>query len=212
MIRSCIPTQIRILADNEVSVIMSTADVIDQDNYSLDPRGCDLTRYAKNPVILWSHNVYSPIGQASNIVVGNSDIRANITFAPTGISPKADEVHGLVRAGIVRGTSVGFDVHESEPVDPKKPFGPRRATRWELLECSFVAIPADTGAMVTARNRRNVGLRAMGNYRSGEIWRSWEGDAEYARRVMMAGAAAASFGNDLSFAARQADKARLLRR
>ena len=65
---------------------------------------------------------------------------ARALFRPTGISPKADEVRGLVKNGIVSGVSVGFDVLDGEPLDPKQPHGGQRFTKWELLECSFCSV------------------------------------------------------------------------
>ncbi len=150
MIRAAVPAQLNALSDDEVEVVLSTA-ALARDGHILEPTGCDLTNYRANPVVLWQHNPDQPVGRATDVVVEGDRIRARITFAPAGISAKADEVRGLVKTGIVSGISVGFDVLDGTPLDPKKPRGGQRFTRWELLECSFCSVPVDPGAAVTAR-------------------------------------------------------------
>ena len=150
MIRAAVPAQMAALGDNEVEVVISTA-ALARDGHILEPTGCDLTNYRANPVVLWQHNPDQPVGRATDLVVEGDRIRARITFAPAGVSAKADEVRGLVKNGIVSGISVGFDVLDATPLDPKKPRGGQRFTRWELLECSFCSVPVDPGAAVTAR-------------------------------------------------------------
>jgi HK97 family phage prohead protease len=148
--RAAVSAQIKELGENEVEVIISTS-AIARDGHILEPAGCDLTNYRANPIVLWQHNPDTPVGRAADLMVDGDRIRARILFAPAGVSPKADEVRGLVKTGIVSGVSVGFDVLDSEPLDPKKPYGGQRFTKWELLECSFCSVPADPGAAVTAR-------------------------------------------------------------
>ncbi|MDE2030168.1 MAG: HK97 family phage prohead protease [Alphaproteobacteria bacterium] len=150
MMRAAVAAQINALGENEVEVIISTS-ALARDGHILVPSGCDMTNYLANPIVLWQHNPDVPVGRAADLAIEGDKIRARIAFAPTGISPKADEVRGLVKNGIVSGVSVGFDVSESEPLDPKKPYGGQRFTKWELLECSFCSVPADPGAAVTAR-------------------------------------------------------------
>lgn len=150
MIRAAVAAEIKTLGDNEVEVIISTS-ALARDGHILEPAGCDLSNYQANPIVLWQHNPDVPVGRASEIAVASDKIRARITFAPNGISPKADEVRGLVKNGIVSGVSVGFDVIDAEPLDEKQPRGGQRFTKWELLECSFCSVPADPGAAVTAR-------------------------------------------------------------
>ncbi len=150
MMRAAVAAEINALGENQVEVIISTSTLA-RDGHILEPSGCDLSNYQANPIVLWQHNPDVPVGRASDLTVASDKIRALITFAPSGISPKADEVRGLVKNGIVSGVSVGFDVIDAEPLDEKQPRGGQRFTKWELLECSFCSVPADPGASVTAR-------------------------------------------------------------
>src|SRR5262249_32954613 len=87
------------------------------------------------------------------IGVENGALAARIQFAPEGASATADEICGLVKAGIIRGISAGFDVVDAVPLDPTEGSrGGLRIIYSELLEVSFCAIPVDTGARVVARS------------------------------------------------------------
>ncbi|MDE2597013.1 MAG: HK97 family phage prohead protease [Sphingomonadales bacterium] len=149
-IRAVVRAAVSTLGDDEVEVVMSTNEIA-RDGHVLDPRGCRLANYRANPIVLWQHSPDEPIGNAENIIVGADQITARIRFAPLGISRKADEVRGLMKAGIVRAVSVSFDPIRGVPLDPKKPYAGQRWLDWELLELSAVTVPADTGAVVTAR-------------------------------------------------------------
>jgi HK97 family phage prohead protease len=149
-IRKLVRAQINTLGDDEVEVVMSTA-ALARDGHILLPQGCVADNYRANPIVLWSHDPDHPVGNNENLVVEPAQISARTRFAPVGISRKADEVRGLVKAGVIRAVSIGFEIIECEPLDPKKPRGGQRITQWELLEMSFVSVPADVGAVVTAR-------------------------------------------------------------
>jgi HK97 family phage prohead protease len=157
MIRTIFPAQVTSLGDDEVEVVLSTG-LKARDGHVLVPEGCDLSGYRSNPIVLWQHSPEIPVGRASEIQVSNDKIIARITFAPLGVSPKADEVRGLVKANVISAVSVGFDPVDGEPLDPKRPRGGQRFTRWELLECSFVSVPADPGAIVTARANGEIDM------------------------------------------------------
>jgi HK97 family phage prohead protease len=60
--------------------------------------------------------------------------------------PRAREVRALVRAGAVRGISIGFRTKKATP----RPRGGRTITELELLEASLVTIPMHPGARVTS--------------------------------------------------------------
>lgn len=149
-IRKLIRADISQLGDDEVEVVMSTA-ALARDGHVLVPQGCRLQNYQANPIVLWSHDADKPIGNVDLIAVEGDNIRAKVRFAPLGISAQADETRGLVKAGVIRAVSVGFDPLNGEPLDRNKPKGGQRFTEWELLELSFVSVPADPGAVVTAR-------------------------------------------------------------
>lgn len=150
MQRRTFPAEISALGDNEVLIRMSTGDRA-RDGHILDPGGCVLDNYRANPIQLWQHDPNEPVGTNSDIAIAGGCIEARTTFAPPGISATADKVRGLVKAGVVRAVSIGFEILDATPIDPARPCGGLHATSWELLECSFVSVPADTGAVVTAR-------------------------------------------------------------
>lgn len=150
MIRKLIAAEIRELGDDEVEVIMSTS-ALARDGHILIPQGVVLDNYRANPIVLWSHDPDKPVGNAEDTALSGDSISARVRFAPLGISAKADEVRGLTKANVIRAVSVGFEPLEMEPLDPKAPKGGQRISKWELLELSFVSVPADPGAIVTAR-------------------------------------------------------------
>jgi HK97 family phage prohead protease len=139
------------LGDLEVLVVASTPQLA-RDGHILEPGGADLETYRSNPIVLWQHDPKSPVGTCSAVGIDdNGNLAARVTFAPIGISSLADQIRALVKSGVVGAVSVGFDPIDGVPIDPKRPRGGQRITRWALLELSFVSIPADTGAKVTAR-------------------------------------------------------------
>lgn len=150
MIRRVLAAEIRELGEDEVEVVMSTGTIA-RDGHILEPQGAVLDNYRANPVFLFQHDQKVPVGTAEEITVEADKITARVRFAPIGVSADADKIRGLVKSGIIRTVSVGFDPIEGTPLDPKKPRGGQRFTRWELLETSFVSVPADPGAVVTAR-------------------------------------------------------------
>lgn len=167
MIRKVVGAEIRALGEDEVEVIMSTA-ALARDGHILVPQGCRLDNYRANPIVLWGHDPDFPIGNSDDIVIEPEQIRARIRFAPLGISAKADEIRGLMKAGVVRAVSVGFDPLDGEPLNPSRPKGGQRFTDWELLELSVVSVGSDANALVTAR------AKAAAKIRDGEAARSEE--------------------------------------
>lgn len=150
LIRQTMPATVSQLGDDEVEVIIATGARA-RDGHMLDTAGLVLDHYQGNPIVLWQHDPKEPVGNADEVRVVGATVVARVKFAPVGISETADKVRGLVKAGVVRAVSVGFEPLAGEPLDPQRPRGGQRFTAWDLLEFSFVTIPADVGALVTAR-------------------------------------------------------------
>lgn len=129
-------------------VVISTADV-DRDGESIDQKGWDFTFYQMNPVVLWAHDYSSlPIGMCEDIRVEGDKTIARGKFAPETANPFAQQVRRLYDLKIVQATSVGFIVREANGAT---------ITKSELLEFSFVPVPANPYALSSQR-ARELGL------------------------------------------------------
>jgi hypothetical protein len=67
-----------------VEVILSTRSLA-RNGHILEPQGCLLDDYKKNPIVLFSHDPKSSVGTASALTVTNDRITARITFVPLGV-------------------------------------------------------------------------------------------------------------------------------
>jgi len=144
--------EVKEVDEDEVEVVIST-DAVARDGHVLVPAGCNTRDYNRNPIVLWQHLPEEPIGKAEAINIGLHEITARIRFAPLGVSTTADRIRGLVKSGILNTVSVSFDpdLKTAKPIDRNKPRDGQIFADWTLLEISFVSVPSDTGAVVTAR-------------------------------------------------------------
>ncbi len=122
-------------------VIISTSHM-DRQGEIVDQNGWDLSFYKMNPVVLWGHDYSSlPIGVCTSIAVENGQLVAEGKFAPEDCNPFAQQVRRLYDSGMVKTTSVGFIPKQFDSNDSN------RITRAELLEFSFVPVPANPYAL-----------------------------------------------------------------
>lgn len=133
------------LGDRQIRVVASDPTV-DRVKDVMVPEGCVLDGYKANPIFLANHDPGCPIGNAE-VEIKNGRVEALVTFAPAGASAKADEYCALYKAGVLRAVSVGFQPIEYEPIKD----GGYRYTKWELMELSGVAVPANANAVTIER-------------------------------------------------------------
>lgn len=121
--------------------VMITTEDIDRAGEVIKLDGWDFSNYLKSPVVLWGHNYQEPpIGICLSLEKVNGGIKASGKFAPT---PFAQQIRQLYDAGMCRATSVGFIPTEQEG---------NTITRAELLEFSFVSVPANPYALSLRRS------------------------------------------------------------
>jgi HK97 family phage prohead protease len=92
--------------------------------------------------ILWQHDSREPIGLGKL-----SDSREGLVVKGELAleSPVAQKAYGLLKRGVLRGLSIGYDDIKSKMVD-----GVRRLSELKLWEISLVTFPMNPAAQVTA--------------------------------------------------------------
>lgn len=135
----------------DLEFVLSDATV---DRYGdiVDPDGWVLANFRKNPIALFGHRSDSPIGTWAEVRVDGGKLVGRLVLAAKGTSQRLDELIALVEQRILRAVSVGFRAIDSDPIDPKQPWGAQRYKKQELLECSLVAVPANPAALALAKS------------------------------------------------------------
>jgi HK97 family phage prohead protease len=121
-------------------VFVASDETLDRQGEVISLDSWDLRNFKKNPVLLVDHEykVENIVGTAKNIKIDKD--RKALTFEPNfhGITQLSQDVAKMVESGQLSTVSVGF-----MPVYPKKDGG---KIMNELLEISFVAVPANPSA------------------------------------------------------------------
>jgi HK97 family phage major capsid protein/HK97 family phage prohead protease len=130
--------------DDEQRIIEGVAStpVTDRVGDILEPEGAEF----KLPLpLLWQHRSDQPIGQVlrAKVTKAGIEIRAQIA---KGLLPEIDRAWTLIKSGLVRGLSVGFN--PIEYADIAGTYG-MRFTKWEWLELSAVTVPANADATIS---------------------------------------------------------------
>jgi hypothetical protein len=113
-----------------------------EERLSLDPMHVDLSRFIGAPV-LDAHR-QETIDQVLGVVTA-AQVKG-VGRATVKLSERAEPVWRDIRAGILRHVSVGYSVQAWRD-SQENGIRVRTAMKWTPLELSFVAVPADAGAM-----------------------------------------------------------------
>lgn len=127
-------------------------ETVDRYGDIVEAAGWVLANFKKNPIALFGHDSRFPIGTWANVRVEDNKLIARLVLAAKGTSQRIDELISLVEQRILRAVSVGFRPIDSDPIDPKQPWGAQRYKKQELLECSVVAVPANPSALDRAKS------------------------------------------------------------
>lgn len=140
---------VRKIAENKYRVLASTSSV-DRQGDSIDQSGWILGNYEKNPVMLWAHNYDElPVAKATKIEITPAGLELEFEFAPAEANPKAAQIKMLYDEGFLNAVSVGFIAQEQNG---------NIITRAELLEVSFVPVPANQDALRRAVETKSIDL------------------------------------------------------
>lgn len=132
-------------------------EVVDRDGDILRASGVDFTNYMKNPVFLSFHNSREfPLGKVTRFWVEGNSVKADVYFPtieelstnPDQASEKAklvDFTYNCYKTGMLNAVSVGFI--PLEWIETENGFD---ILKWELLEFSAVAVPANQDAIAEA--------------------------------------------------------------
>lgn len=187
MMRKFLPGQIvadqTLVGERQILVVASDATV-DRVKDVMMPSGCKVDNYLKNNIVLADHERGQPIGNAEPRI-GDKAVHALITFAPKGLSAKADEYCALAKAGVIKAISVGFDPIEFEP----RKGGGFLHKQWELMEISVLGgVPCNPNATVVARAAAAVAKAEQHEWKVGASRnlpigddKAWDGPAAEAR-------------------------------
>lgn len=128
--------------------LIITATAPDRDKEVVVASGAHVEDFAANPIVLFSHMTTEPVANATELVLREDEIEAEIEFFQPDESPKAQELFLLYSRGKMRAASIGFlpiSVTDRKLVEGQEG---RAFLEWELLEFSLVAIPSLPEALV----------------------------------------------------------------
>jgi hypothetical protein len=121
--------------------VVITTENLDRYQEVISLEGWELEHYRSNPVVLWGHDHHQlPIGVATSVDIVDGKMVARGKFAPHAF---AQTIRQLYEMGMMRATSDGFIEKEREG---------NLITKAELLEFSFVSVPANPYALSLLAN------------------------------------------------------------
>ena len=155
-------SDIKIVAGERAVTAKISTVAVDRDGDVLIPAGCYTKDFEKNPVVFLGHDYFTlPTGKVAAIKRTDDSVEAKVIFAdrpegyPEGKEWLPDTLLSLYKQGVMRAFSVGFTAIDARPATDRdaKKFGEgvkRVFSKWNLMELSMVALPANQEAVVTA--------------------------------------------------------------
>lgn len=160
VLRKQFVSEIEVEDDRSIKFTITTG-APDREKDVIDSEGWDLSAFLKNPVVLFAHDYDSlPVAKATSIEQQGDSLVATAEFAPKELNPMAEQVFQMLKAGFLKGASVGFRPLTFSYNEERS--GVDFSTQ-ELLEFSVVPVPANAQALMAA------GLKGLDT----EVMRDW---------------------------------------
>jgi len=125
----------------KTKLFVASDEVEDRQGEVIMQDGWELDSFKQNPVIQWAHNPSEPtIGRAEKIGFKNINGKKKLVYEPKfhRKTPMSNYIADLVEEGYIKASSVGFKPLEQDE---------NKYTKAELLEISFVNVPANQNAL-----------------------------------------------------------------
>jgi HK97 family phage major capsid protein/HK97 family phage prohead protease len=151
--------------EEDARIIRGVATTVRADRMDdiVDPEGA---KFALPLPLLWQHESREPIGHVTEAKVTKDGIEVVAQIAK-GVSADIDVYWAKIRAGLVRGLSIGFRSIETERIKDSRGL---RFKSWEWLELSAVTIPANAEASILTIKQFDTGAPAFtGQQRDGDV-------------------------------------------
>jgi HK97 family phage prohead protease len=116
---------------------------------AIAPGAIRLENFNKNPIMLYQHDHNAPIGTWSNVRQIGDQLLGTFKLAAAGTSSEIDAIREMVKQGILRAISIGFNAFKYQEDEQ---YDRHTFTDIELLEASLVSVPCSPGALVIARS------------------------------------------------------------
>jgi HK97 family phage prohead protease len=130
--------------------------LVDRGNDLIEPKAWDLKNFSSNGIILFNHDRDQPIGRAVKVEKTDDGLFIKAKLSDS-THPEVSRIRDLVKDGVLRTFSVGFNpkVQEEEDVNGKSVNVIKEA---ELLEVSIVSLPMAERSLfnVTAKQLSEV--------------------------------------------------------
>lgn len=126
---------------------------VGRDFHTVAADAWQLKNFNRNPVFLWAHDdSQPPIGRVVQIGNVGDVLKGDVEYAERDLSPFADTIYRLVRAGYLNAVSTSWQPLEwSFSRDKNRPGGVD-FSKVDMLEISQVPIPALPSALAEARS------------------------------------------------------------
>lgn len=136
--------------DKRTEVVINT-NALDTYGTVIEPEGVQLDRYRRNPIVLINHDMWAVAGN-STVSLRNGQLVATMEDSDWDLDdPFIAGWYRKVKKGFVRAASIRFIPIEWKE-EKNEDNGFFRITKWELAEWSYVSVPANGEAIVTARS------------------------------------------------------------